>query len=47
MGRVTVAAKLENPEDLCMVALEFVLDPNARRLIGNPAHGGGHVIELS
>jgi predicted aspartyl protease len=26
--------------------LDFVVDPRARRLIGNPAHGGEHVIEL-
>lgn len=26
--------------------LDFVVDPQARRLIGNPAHGGEHVIEL-
>jgi clan AA aspartic protease len=27
-------------------SLDFVVDPNGRRLIGNPAHGGEHVIEL-
>jgi clan AA aspartic protease len=26
--------------------LDFVVDPRARCLIGNPAHGGEHVIEL-
>lgn len=26
--------------------LDFVVDPRARRLIGNPAHGGEHIIEL-
>lgn len=26
-------------------ALDFVVDPIAQRLIGNPAHGGEHVIE--
>jgi clan AA aspartic protease len=27
-------------------ALDLVVDPKNRRLIGNPAHGGEHVIEL-
>lgn len=26
-------------------ALDFVVDPGAQRLIGNPAHGGEHIIE--
>lgn len=26
--------------------LDFVVDPAGQRLIGNPAHGGEHVIEL-
>jgi predicted aspartyl protease len=26
--------------------LDFVVDPQGRRLIGNPAHGGEHVLEL-
>lgn len=26
--------------------LDFVVDPGGQRLIGNPAHGGEHVIEL-
>jgi predicted aspartyl protease len=26
--------------------LDFVVDPQSRRLIGNPAHGGEHVLEL-
>src|SRR5205823_2239961 len=26
--------------------LDFVVDPNSQRLIGNPAHGGEHIIEL-
>jgi len=25
--------------------LDFVVDPQGRRLIGNPAHGGEHIIE--
>jgi clan AA aspartic protease len=27
-------------------AMDFVVDPKNRRVIGNPAHGGEHVIEL-
>ena len=27
-------------------AMDFVVDPKGRRLIGNPAHGGEHIIEL-
>jgi predicted aspartyl protease len=26
--------------------LDFVVDPQGRRLIGNPAHGGQHTVEL-
>ena len=26
--------------------LDFVVDPQARRLIGNPAHNGEHILEL-
>jgi predicted aspartyl protease len=26
--------------------LDFVVDPHGQRLIGNPAHGGEHIIEL-
>lgn len=26
--------------------LDFVVDPQDRRLIGNPAHGGEHIVEL-
>lgn len=26
--------------------LDFVVDPDGQRLIGNPAHGGEHIIEL-
>lgn len=29
-----------------MELLDFVVDPAGQRLIGNPAHGGEHVIEL-
>lgn len=27
-------------------ALDFVIDPIGQQLIGNPAHGGEHIIEL-
>jgi clan AA aspartic protease len=27
-------------------AMDFVIDPKNRRLIGNPEHGGEHIIEL-
>lgn len=27
-------------------ALDFVVDPNAQKLIGNPDHGGQHMIDL-
>lgn len=43
----------ELPEDCPMVIgqvplelLDFVVDPIGQRLIGNPAHGGEHIIEL-
>jgi hypothetical protein len=26
--------------------LDFVVDPRSPRLIGNPAHGGEHIIEM-
>ncbi|MSR59109.1 MAG: hypothetical protein EXS05_15935 [Planctomycetaceae bacterium] len=26
--------------------MDFVVDPGSRRLIGNPAHGGEHILEL-
>lgn len=44
---------LELPDDcpvligqLALEALDFVVDPIGQRLIGNPAHGGEHIIEL-
>jgi predicted aspartyl protease len=30
---------------LALERLDFVVDPQGRRLIGNPAHGGQHIIE--
>ena len=26
--------------------LDFVVDPGSQRLIGNPAHGGEHIVEM-
>ena len=26
--------------------LDFVVDPDGQRLIGNPAHGGEHIVEM-
>lgn len=44
---------IELPDDcpvligqLALEALDFVVDPIGQRLIGNPAHGGEHIIEL-
>jgi predicted aspartyl protease len=44
---------LEVPDDvpvlvgqLPLEALDLVVDPRRQRLIGNPAHGGEHIIEL-
>ncbi len=31
---------------LPLEGLDFVVDPAGQRLIGNPAHGGEHIIEL-
>jgi clan AA aspartic protease len=31
---------------LALEGLDFVVDPIGQRLIGNPAHGGEHIIEL-
>jgi predicted aspartyl protease len=31
---------------LPLEGLDFVVDPQGQRLIGNPAHGGEHIIEL-
>jgi predicted aspartyl protease len=31
---------------LPLEGLDFVVDPGGQRLIGNPAHGGEHILEL-
>ena len=53
MGRSCTMDVVEVPNSvpaligqLPLEALDFVIDPIQRKLIGNPAHGGEHVIEL-
>jgi len=31
---------------LPLEALDFVVDPNGQKLLGNPEHGGQHMIDL-
>ncbi len=52
-GRDCLSDVTELPDDcpvligqIPLEMLDFVVDLNARRLIGNPAHGGEHMIEL-
>jgi predicted aspartyl protease len=52
-GRVCLTDMAELPEDgpvridrVTLHLLDFVVDPVGRTLIGNPAHGGEHIIEL-
>jgi clan AA aspartic protease len=52
-GRDWVGDVLEVPDDcpvlvgqLALEALDFVVDPMAQCLIGNPAHGGEQMVEL-
>lgn len=44
---------MEVPDDVAVLIgqiplemLDFVVDPQCRRLIGNPAHGGEQILEL-
>lgn len=58
LGRVHVGATVENLVDLWtrgvppligqipLEMLDFVVDPRGQKLIGNPEHGGEHVIEM-
>jgi clan AA aspartic protease len=53
MGRECPSDVNEVPDDcpvligqIPLETLDFVVDPIAQRLIGNPAHGGEHIIEL-
>jgi predicted aspartyl protease len=52
-GRDCTCDVVEIPDDcpvligqIPLELLDFVVDPSGQRLIGNPAHGGEHVIEL-
>jgi predicted aspartyl protease len=52
-GRDCTCDAVEIPDDcptligqIPLELLDFVVDPNGQRLIGNPAHGGEHIIEL-
>jgi clan AA aspartic protease len=52
-GRYCSVDAMEVPDDVPVLIgqiplemLDLVVDPQGRRLIGNPAHGGEHVLEL-
>jgi hypothetical protein len=52
-GRDCPTDVMEVPDDVPVLIgqipleyLDFVIDPRAQKLIGNPAHGGEHVFEL-
>ena len=52
-GRDWTGDVVEVPDDcpvligqMALEGLDFVVDPVGQRLIGNPAHGGEHIIEL-
>ncbi|MBI1899960.1 MAG: aspartyl protease family protein [Planctomycetia bacterium] len=52
-GRDCISDVTEVPDDcpaligqIPLELLDFVVDPANQRLIGNPAHGGEHVVEL-
>ena len=52
-GRDCTCDVVEVPDDcpvligqIPLELLDYVVDPSGRRLIGNPAHGGEHIIEL-
>jgi clan AA aspartic protease len=53
MGRDATVDPLEVPEgnpvlvgQIPLEMMDWVVDPRSRRLVGNPAHGGEHVLEL-
>ncbi len=53
LGRDCPTDVMEVPDDVPVLIgqipleyLDFVIDPRAQKLIGNPAHGGEHVFEL-
>jgi hypothetical protein len=52
-GRDCTVDVLEVPDEvpallgqIPLELLDFVVDPVSRRLIGNPAHGGEHIVEM-
>ena len=52
-GRECTCDVVEVPDDIPVLIgqvplelLDFVVDPSGQKLIGNPAHGGEHIIEL-
>jgi len=52
-GRDCTCDVVEIPDDCPVLIgqvplelLDFVVDPSGQRLVGNPAHGGEHIIEL-
>ena len=52
-GREYIGDVGEVPDDcpvligqMPLEGLDFVVDPNSQRLIGNPAHGGEHMFDL-
>ncbi len=53
LGRDCITDVAEVPDDypvligwITLGMLDFVVDPVNRRLIGNPAHGGEHIIDM-
>jgi clan AA aspartic protease len=53
MGRSCTMDVMEVPDDvppligqIPLEHLEFVIDPRAQKLIGNPRHGGEHIYEM-
>jgi predicted aspartyl protease len=53
MGREATVDVLELPDEvpaligqIPLEMMDFVVDPQGRRLIGNPAHGGEQIIEM-
>lgn len=53
MGRECTVDVMEVPDDVPALVgpiplemLDFVVDPRSQKLIGNPAHGGEHVLEM-
>ncbi len=52
-GRQCLVEVFEVPDDIPTLIgqiplewLDFVVDPNSQRLIGNPAHGGQHLLDM-